>query len=140
MFFFAVPNSANEMFSTEICKQAICACRNVKHAAHGHPSCSQEGFYPISAKCSWFFMRWTKLLYIHKQFIHQSNVANESIKGFSARLLCMKLVRQKQLRKASLLDTRLYFIISNFHTVLKPQVRVSYDKNFLTLTIYTTFE
>jgi len=52
----------------------------------------------------------------------------------------MKLVRQKQLRKASLLDTSLYFIISNFHTVLKPQVRVSYDKNFLTLTIYTTFE
>jgi len=57
-----------------------------------------------------------------------------------------KLVRQKHLRKALLLvllsvsdykhlDTSLYFIITNFHTELKPQVNASHDENFLALTM-----
>ena len=51
-----------------------------------------------------------------------------------------KLVRQKQLRKALLLvlllvgdykhlDKSLYFIITNLHTKLKPQVNASHDLN-----------
>jgi len=34
---------------------------------------------------------------------------------------------------ASDLDTSLYFIITNFHTVLKLQVKVSHDMNSLTI-------
>jgi len=60
-------------------------------------------------------------------------------------------VRQKQLRNTLLLfllavsdykwlDTCLYFIITNFHTELKPQAKVSHDMNFLTLTLHTTFD
>ena len=58
----------------------------------------------------------------------------------------IKLVRQKQLRKALLLlvlsvsgykhlDTTLYFIITNLHTELKPQVNASHDMNSLAFTM-----
>ena len=58
-------------------------------------------------------------------------------------MIYSKLVRQKHLRKALLLlflsvsdykhlDTSLYFIITNLHTDLKPQVNASHDKNSLT--------
>jgi len=57
-----------------------------------------------------------------------------------------KLVRQKHLRKALLLvllsvngckhlDTGLYFIITNLHTELKPQVNASHDMKSLALTM-----
>jgi len=57
-----------------------------------------------------------------------------------------KLVRQKHLRKALLLvllsvrdykhlDTSLYFIITNLHTELKPQVNASHDMESLALTM-----
>jgi len=57
-----------------------------------------------------------------------------------------KLVRQKQLRKALLLvllsvsdykhlDASLYFIITNLHTELKPQVNARYDMNSLAFTM-----
>jgi len=59
-----------------------------------------------------------------------------------------KLVRQKQLRKAVLLflsvsdykhlDASLYFIITNLHTDLKPQVNASHDMNSLTFTMLYT--
>jgi len=56
------------------------------------------------------------------------------------------LVRQKHLRKALLLvlllvsdykhlDTSLYFIITNLHTELKPQVNASRDMNSLAFTM-----
>jgi len=35
------------------------------------------------------------------------------------------------------LDTMSYFIITNFHTELKPQENVSHDMNSLTFTLYT---
>ena len=36
------------------------------------------------------------------------------------------------------LDTRSYFIITNFHTELKPQENISHDMNSPTFTLYTT--
>jgi len=36
------------------------------------------------------------------------------------------------------LDTMSYFIITNFHTELKPQENVSHDMNSPTFTLYTT--
>jgi len=36
--------------------------------------------------------------------------------------------------------TSLYFIITNFHMELKPQVKVSHDMNFPVFTLYTTFD
>jgi len=36
------------------------------------------------------------------------------------------------------LDTSLYFIITNFHTELKPQINVSHDMNSLAFTILYT--
>jgi len=62
-----------------------------------------------------------------------------------------KLVRQKQLRKALLLVllsvsdykrvyTTLYFIITNIHVKLKPQVKVSHGMNSPAFTLYTTFD
>jgi len=35
------------------------------------------------------------------------------------------------------IDTSSYFIITDFHTELKPQVNVSHDMNFPTFTLYT---
>jgi len=35
------------------------------------------------------------------------------------------------------LDTRSYFIITNFHTELKPQENISHDMNSPTFTLYT---
>ena len=35
------------------------------------------------------------------------------------------------------LDTRSYFIITNFHTELKPQENISHDMNYPTFTLYT---
>jgi len=60
-----------------------------------------------------------------------------------------KLVHQKQLRNVLLLvllwlviakrlDTRSYFIITNFYTELKPQENVNHDMNSPTFTLYTT--
>jgi len=60
-----------------------------------------------------------------------------------------KLVRQKHLRKALLLlfllvsdyrhlDTSLYFIITNLHTELKPQLNASHDMNSLAFTMLYT--
>jgi len=60
-------------------------------------------------------------------------------------------VRQKQLRKALLivllsvsnykrLYTSSYFIITNFHTELKPQVNVSHYMNSPTFALYTTMD
>ena len=57
-------------------------------------------------------------------------------------------MRQKQLRKALLLvllsiidykrvDTSLYFIITNFFTELKPQVKVSHDMNYPGFTVHS---
>ena len=57
-----------------------------------------------------------------------------------------KLVRQNHLRKALLLlflsvsdykhlDASLYFIITNLHTDLKPQVNASHDMNSLEFTM-----
>ena len=36
--------------------------------------------------------------------------------------------------------TSLYFIITNFHTELKPQVKISRDMNSPAFTLYTTFD
>jgi len=60
-----------------------------------------------------------------------------------------KLVHQKQLGKVvtpcftlvsdyKQLDTRSYFIITNFHTELKPQENVSHHMNSPTFTLCTT--
>jgi len=60
-------------------------------------------------------------------------------------------MRQKQLRKAWLLvllsvsdykrlRTSLYFITTNFHTELKPQVNVIHDINAPVFTLYTTMD
>jgi len=38
------------------------------------------------------------------------------------------------------LDASLYFIITNFHTELKPQVKVSHDMNSPAFMLYTTFD
>jgi len=38
------------------------------------------------------------------------------------------------------LDTSLYFITTNFHTELKPQVKVSHDTNSPAFTLCTTFD
>jgi len=61
-----------------------------------------------------------------------------------------KLVRQKQLQKALLLVlvsvsdskcacTSWYFIITNFHTELKAQVKISHGMNSPAFKLYTTF-
>jgi len=36
------------------------------------------------------------------------------------------------------LDTRTYFIVTNFHTELKRQENISHDMNSPTVTLYTT--
>jgi len=62
-----------------------------------------------------------------------------------------KLAHQKQLRKVLLLVllsvsdylrayASLYFIITNFHMELKPQVKVSHGMNYLAFILYAMFD